>query len=100
MFATHSFVLILLDVTCIFLFFSGSQTETSLNNLSSTKLLHNASPIASQSRKTFSKFGSNTFLVITLKAESVFLKLILWSEDTASNIPTLPVIRALEVLVS
>ena len=85
---------------CRYFFFSGSQTETSPNNLSSTKLLYNASPIASQSRKTFAKFGSNTFLVITLNTESVLLKLILWSENTASNFPTLSVIRALEVPVS
>ena len=105
MFTTPSFVLILHDFTCIlnvgiFLFFSGSQTETSPKNVSSTKLFYNASRIASQSKKTFAKFGSNTFLVITLNTESVLLKLILRSENTASNFPTLSVIRILEVPVT
>ena len=56
--------------------------------------------MASQLKKTFAKFGSKIFLVITLKTELIFLKLILWSANTVSNFPKPSAILALHVPVS
>ena len=78
-FTTPFFVLILHDFTCIlnvggFVFLlTHFYTETSPNNLSSTKLLYIIAPMASQFGKTFAMFGSKVLLVITLNTKSMLL---------------------------